>query len=340
MTSVSIQLPDNAEPGDTLTFSVNGQTLEIVVPVGSQSGDVLEIQVGGDGAAEMEEEEDAEEGGPVSIQLSSGKEIVLYGELPNGETTGDEDNSDGTHAMAWPAGLAFVKYLNGTGSQKLIRERKSNSVLELGSGLGLAGLAFAHFLSFNSPETPAQVVLTDVPSALPLLQNNIDQNLHILSQQVQVTAVPLVWHTDPVPSTASSLNFLVGSDLLYNHATIPALIATTRRLLAASTRILLAVRWRKPELERSFFSQLDDLVDWSMVDGICPLSWNEYGDPQCEASNLFFSQTMVGVEGVPMPLAEIDEAAMGRMEGAEFEAFERMHIQIYLGTPKENISRD
>jgi predicted nicotinamide N-methyase len=337
MTSVSIQLPDNAEPGDTLTFSVNGQTLEIVVPVGSQSGDVLEIQVGGDDPAEMEAEEGAEEEeGPISIQLSSGKEIVLHGELPNGETTSDEDNSDGTHAMAWPAGLALVKYLNGTESHKLIRERKSHSVLEVGSGLGLAGLAFAHFLSCASPETPAQVVLTDVPSALPLLLNNIDQNRHIVSQQVQVTAVPLVWHTSPVPSTTSSPNFLIGSDLLYNHDTIPALIATTRRLLTASTRILVAVRWRKPELERSFFSQLDDLVDWSMVDGVCPLSWNEYGDPQCEASNLFFSQTMVGVEGVPTALAEIDEAAMGRMEGAEFEAFERMYIQIYVGNPKEN----
>jgi hypothetical protein len=149
-----------------------------------------------------------------------------------------------------------------------------------------------------------------------------------------------VWLTDPPPPTISPLHFLIGSDLLYNESTIPALIATTRRLLAASTRILLAVRWRKPELERSFFSQLDDLVDWSMVDGVCPLSWNEYGDPQCEASNRFFSQTMVGVEGVPIPLAEIDEAAMGRMEGAEYEAFERMYIQIYLGSPKENISRN
>ena len=46
---------------------------------------------------------------------------------------------------------------------------------------------------------------------------------------------------------------------------------------------------------------------------------------------MFFSQTMVGVDGKPMSLSSIDEAATERMSSDEHAAWEKMQTQIYLG---------
>ena len=45
MRVITIQVPENAEDGDTLTFIVDGQEMEISLPLGSNPGDELEIQV-------------------------------------------------------------------------------------------------------------------------------------------------------------------------------------------------------------------------------------------------------------------------------------------------------
>jgi hypothetical protein len=227
--------------------------------------------------------------------------------------------------------MALVNFINVSGFDKLFQERKIESVLELGSGLGLAGMAFGHLLSRSQMQCTAQVTLSDMPSALPLLDYNVQQNRHLMSPSVHISTVPLVWHCHPVSQSNCTLDLIIGSDLLYNPANIPALVATITRLSSPTTWIIMSVRWRKPDLERAFFMQLSDRIDWRVLDGSCPLSWRDYGNPSSEASNSYFSQTMVGVQGKPVTLASIDESATERMTSDEFEAWEKFQTQIYLG---------
>lgn len=323
MTTLSIRLPLDAEPGDSLTFSVNGQNMEIDVPIGSNPGDVLEIQLGSD------RDDDAPRNTTTTaIPMKTGGEIVLHSVLPEKDRAANILSSDGTHQMVWPACLALVRFFTGNGLNNLFNKKTIESVLELGSGLGGLGLAFSHLLS--QEQCTAQVTLSDMPSAIPLLDYNIQQNLGLMSPSVNISTVPLVWHCYPVPSS-TSLDLILGSDLLYNAVNIPALVATIKRLTSSKTWIILSVRWRKPDLERSFFMQLSDIIEWQLLDGPCPLGWREYGNPSSAKSNSYFSQTMVGVQGKPFSLASIDEAKTSHMTSDEFEAWENLQTQIYLG---------
>jgi hypothetical protein len=83
--------------------------------------------------------------------------------------------------------------------------------------------------------------------------------------------------------------------------------------------------------ERAFFLQLSDVVDWKMIHGSCPLDFREYGNPACHESNKYFSQTMIGVNGKPVPLFSIDETATQKMSDAEFEQYEACQTQVYFG---------
>ena len=356
MGSISLQVPEGAEEGDVLTFDVDGHSMELQLPPGSRPGDVLEIQVAGDEQDQSQDTEAAKTEDQTKqsteVMLSSGEIVELAGSLPNsdGECShgrqhiADEESSssDGTHAMVWQSGVCLAKYVTSKVFQKYMKiddSMKNLSVLEIGSGLGLGSIAFGCALSKlpKSVLAQAEIVVTDVPSALPLLSYNIQKNGSMIdSARIGLRVTPLVWDSnlDPVPMT-TSLDWIVGSDILYNHQNIPELISTIRRLITKSTNILIGVRWRKPELERSFFSELDDLVDWKLVDGTCPLGWQEFGNPSCEASNLFFAQTMIGVRGIPISLGNIDEAKVEEMRKDEYNCWDKMFIQCYVGSRRE-----
>ena len=64
----------------------------------------------------------------------------------------------------------------------------------------------------------------------------------------------------------------------------------------------------------------------------CTLSWEDFGDPAKEASNRYFFQTQVSVQGVPTSLANITEEQAMNLPKEEFHAWEQAHIQIYMGT--------
>lgn len=68
----------------------------------------------------------------------------------------------------WAAGLHLVEFFNRL-PDHLVRE-KCGDVLELGAGLGVAGMALAR--------KGARVCLTDVAGMLPLLDMNVSQNFH------------------------------------------------------------------------------------------------------------------------------------------------------------------
>ncbi len=118
----------------------------------------------------------------------------------------------GFWATLWPAARTTA---NLVGTTNLIES--STRVLELGSGVGLAGLAAA--------KRGATVTLTDGdPAALDLLNRNISHNR--LSDRC--TAAVFRWEDPPDPSWQPDL--ILGCDLLYQPSAHPLLANLIRNL--------------------------------------------------------------------------------------------------------------
>ena len=241
---ISIQIPDGAEPGDSLTFQSNGQEFNIEVPVASVAGDVLQIQLAGPGgksdttneACEMEVDSSPE--GQIITQMQTGSIITI---IENQGSNTSSSGNDGTHQLLWPASRFIVNFINTPNFCREILHSEVNSVLELGAGHGLLGMAFADVVTKSKTKDAAiKLILTDVEEALPQLQANIDVNREVFENRVDITALPLRWHSQPTSRANSHLDFILGSDLLYNCSLIPDLVATIRRL--EFKNLLLSVR--------------------------------------------------------------------------------------------------
>lgn len=369
--TISVQIPEGAEPGDTLELEVHGQSLELVVPVGSQAGDVLEIQVAtGDEERETQDEDGGvddggdDDGDVTKVDIGGGRILEFASRLPadhvDGAAAGENietevvDESDGTYALPWRSGIEMAQHwqtIQEALSKLQIQPRRR--ILELGSGLGLVGISFATVLTQedssnkNTSElrrilaNDAQIILSDLPAAMPLLNFNVGQNQ--APQKIILTTRALRWtmerpedDCDPF-SKEPPFDCVLGSDLLYNVEYIPHLVATLKRLLHPTRGIvLLAVRWRKPELERAFFQ--DSGLDWQVLplpSTKCSLTWEDFGDPTKEASNKYFYQTLISVDGKPQALADIAEDQAKDLPPEEFQAWEQSFVQMYLGRPKK-----
>lgn len=244
-TVISIEIPSGAEPGDSLSFEANGQSFTIEVPIASVAGDVLQIKLA-DSAGEkntaMEDSDAVVENradDKITIEMVTGSRISIVQDTPT--KTSGQTLSDGTYQLLWPASRFIVNFINTPDFCREILSSPVNSVLELGAGHGLLGMAFVDVASKKFRKGKAmKLVLTDVEEALPQLKANIRTNLEVFGNRVDITTLPLKWHSQPVPQTNSDIDFILGSDLLYNCSAIPDLVATIRRLLFK--KILLSVR--------------------------------------------------------------------------------------------------
>lgn len=254
---ISVQIPDGAEPGDSLSFHANGQDFTIEVPIASVAGDVLQIELANpdcekniaseDSRMEVENNDD----GKITTEMVTGSRITIVQNL--GAKSSLQNFSDGTHQMVWPASRFIVKFINTPDFCRKILNSSVNSVLELGAGHGLLGMAFADVASkFDSRDEAMKLILTDVEAALPQLEANIRSNQGVLGKDIDVSALPLKWHSQPMSRTNSNFDFILGSDLLYNCSAIPDLVATIRRLVFK--KILLSVRVSALKLLEDFLS--------------------------------------------------------------------------------------
>lgn len=369
--TIQLQVPEGVSDGDSIVFHVNGKEMELPIPHGSKPGDILQIQVTAQEDVADVSSSDTESSSEVTrVQLhkSVGVTLSIYSQLPhdytsdkieggnNSDKAHDEDHrtDDGTHAMPWPAGVYLAKKL----SSPLLRQvtiPDVNIVVELGAGTGLCGIAWTatkmataktNHSERNGGGTKFQMTLTDVPSAMKLLGYNVQMNSHGQDLQTMVDYVgvkPLTWgeQQDVQNLNLGPVDLILGSDLLYNATsqvfhdlcnTIQAIDCEKR------AKILLSVRWRKPEQERQFFEMMEVagydfqlFLDEDDLPICCDLDWKEFGNPKCVRSNEFFTDSLVQVNHVLKPLKDIMEDDMDIMTDEEYELFERRFIQIYIG---------
>ncbi|KAG8624360.1 hypothetical protein KVT40_007427 [Elsinoe batatas] len=128
-----------------------------------------------------------------------------------------EDLKEGCGGQLWPAGMVLSKYL-------LRQKNISGSVLELGAGGGLVGLAVA------LAHPGAQVHITDQLPMLELMQKNTQLN----SLQDKVTASIYDWGS-PVPNDISPPDVLLAADCVYFEPAFPLLQQTMHDLIGDNT---------------------------------------------------------------------------------------------------------
>ncbi|WFC96135.1 hypothetical protein MBRA1_002791 [Malassezia brasiliensis] len=141
------------------------------------------------------------------------------------------------------------------------------TVLELGAGVGTAGLALAQAL--HDPSTPHTVILTDLPDVVPLLQRNA-RTAQAHGQDVRVCALP--WGdaraaTAAVRAAPRPLTHILCSDLVY----FPELLAPLLRTLLDLTstehpiEVVIGYRIRSLTKEQPFWAALGSWFDFRAV---------------------------------------------------------------------------
>ena len=370
--TITLVVPDGIEPGDSLCFNVGGQDIELPLPAGAKPGDALQIQVadseeeakgeGCDGGGGEGDDEDGNIDGTKgeTAGISNGQNVRIgedgtcyVGLHPS---TGKEltfqasDSAAGAAICSelWPTGLVMANIITNTAiSQQLLGQKSSKTkirALEVGSGLGTVGLALATTLD------NAEVVLTDCPPAIKMLEANIDSNKTLVESNVNVKAQTLEWGKHEKESMGS-FDIICGSDLLYgDESSYQPLVDTLSTLMRQEALIMLGVRWRKPEKEKKFFELAEQagihltlLSDWlrdqtqsneaiseSFI-GMPTLAWRQYGDIDNDNFMHHLSNTVVSTGGRQVNLAEMNEKDIEDMTDDEHTAFERTQIQIYIG---------
>lgn len=314
MPVISLEVPADAAPGDFLSFVVEGNELEIPVPDDAQPGEILEIQIGGT------EDEGQEEKSLLELPTSSERKILIQ-TSPEGNNVNSGGGCDGTFSMAWPAGLVLAEFL--AAATPMIDIEPQSKVLELGSGLGVSGISFGVRFRRDIQE----LTLSDHSVALSMVETNVKLNSAVLPR---TRAKALDWSTGTRISPNSLFDWIIGSDLLYNIEMIPSLVKTIEEHLSAGGELLFSIRWRKPELERSFFERLEHgshKIVWNLLSGRSDTSWKKYGTQ----SDNFFRQSMVAINGQPKAIGQVTEKEMEAMSKTEYDTWERFQVQLYHG---------
>eukprot|EP00435_Cladocopium_sp_Y103_P029615 s452_g7.t1 len=136
----------------------------------------------------------------------------------------------------WPSGFLLAEAL-ATGAVPLPRPLAGSSVLELGAGPGLPGLAAARM--------GARVTLTDYSELVPLMKRNILHN-----QLEGAKATTLDWSQVSGSQLASELkraplDFILAADVVYFEEQDP-LVDALKELMMPQTTLVLAYRERTP----------------------------------------------------------------------------------------------
>ena len=176
----------------------------------------------------------------------SGVTVFTDGDV-TGETTGGD---------VWEGGLALARFVT-QGHAYLV---SGKAVLELGAGTGLLGL----WLGAMAGGGPARVVLTDIPTLLPLLRRNTEHNRSALRCDVRVE--PLDWNAPPPAAVleAGPFDLVVAAEVLYMAECAAPLLQTLLTVTAPGAQIVLALSCRFKEVEKSFFDAA--AADFEMVD--------------------------------------------------------------------------
>lgn len=165
----------------------------------------------------------------------------------------------------------FIRLIVGVAAGCLQGKR----VLELGSGTGLVGIVAACL--------GAEVQLTDLAVAMPLLKLNMGVNQHLVEPSGGSMSCSVLEWQEPLSSLhGQPWDIVIGSDLVYNAASVPQLTGALQQLIQSEHHwsLLLAHKHRT------------DAVDRCMLDAMsnCGMRLAALAEGRGEACNLSIYQ--------------------------------------------------
>ena len=178
----------------------------------------------------------------------------------------------GTAWAVWDGAVAVALYLdnlikaqplwlqNWFGQQDTTPNEQRFTILELGSGTGLAGLAAAAVFKGNIKYL--RVVLADLAEALPALERNVVAN-PCISDLINVTECD--WHNPNVENLVkftenNKIDCIIAADCVWLEELVPPFVATLEEIIKKSgsirTKVLLGYQSRSQRVDDLLFGLL------------------------------------------------------------------------------------
>eukprot|EP01043_Picozoa_sp_COSAG02_P072065 COSAG02_NODE_13428_length_1396_cov_1.767155_1_plen_240_part_00 len=142
-----------------------------------------------------------------------------------------------TGPQVWDAGIVLLRFLATAPIAAVLATHAR--VVELGSGTGVVGIAAAAL--------GGDVVMTDLPELLPLLQCNIALNAEVVaSAQGSLSTTDLRWGESAVPQELADPDLVLMSDCVFENASATLLVETLKQLCTQpGTTVLVANEQRE-----------------------------------------------------------------------------------------------
>jgi len=190
----------------------------------------------------------------------AGKNLVIK-ETTN-RSNGGEDG--GTGLNVWDGSLLLARYL-----EKRPEIVRNKTVLELGSGCGLVGIASAVL-------DAKEVTMTDLQYAVPLMQENVEMNKLSLQkgkdlQYQNIECKECDWFfPPPITELCGSVNspdVILVADCVWLASLIAPLLQTLKEYTTnASTKVIITYQQRGREAHTEFWEGIHNLFDVVVVD--------------------------------------------------------------------------
>jgi len=175
------------------------------------------------------------------------------------------------------SGIAYLDSILST-----VASKEDLNVIELGAGVGLAGLTLAHVMP------RIRILLTDVPEVEALLYRSIKAN----GMDTTRTRFAVLDWEKPVPASIQSQMFdlILVSECTYNEDSIPALVSVLQALMEKSlTATVLVATKQRHENERIFYD-LMRTAGFKMIEqthALCPRNYNTDDLEDAEQVNVY-----------------------------------------------------
>ena len=139
-------------------------------------------------------------------------------------------------------------------------------VLELGAGSGLVGIACAVLGARH-------VVLTDLPYAIPLMQDNIKRNLSLIHNEISCKECD--WFKPPqlgdlldLPETVAEETevLILVADCVWLSHLVPPLLRTLDKLACGRAKVIITYQQRGREAHDEFWSGIHAIFDVTPID--------------------------------------------------------------------------
>ncbi|CAH0391417.1 unnamed protein product [Bemisia tabaci] len=146
--------------------------------------------------------------------------------------------------VVWDAALVLSKYLEvSCAKSPWLQGRK---ILELGAGVGCVGIVAACL--------GGDVIVTDLPEILPLLEKNISANF----QQIEgtggkISAQTLRWGDAENIKLLPKPDIILMADVIYYEESVEALVSTLLLLSDKNTTLILCHEKRQSEKQKEIF---------------------------------------------------------------------------------------